>query len=198
VDRGAILKGHVNALWLARSTHRELDDCMSELAQWDSFYVIVGPAAEALIGLQLVVVYAHSRKTTTACRRSRRRVRDADRRSFRGALLLSALQRVPWQAITPAAALWGPIGLSGVAYALIVTRRMRAQTVYHPEFEDWLFYAVLPLAAYATLALSAFAAPLHTRQALFGVGTAALLLLFVGVHNTWDSVAYRVLGNKPQ
>jgi hypothetical protein len=29
---------------------------MSELAKWDSFYVIVGSAAGALIGLQFVVV----------------------------------------------------------------------------------------------------------------------------------------------
>jgi hypothetical protein len=28
---------------------------MSELAKWDSFYVIVGSAADALIGLQFVV-----------------------------------------------------------------------------------------------------------------------------------------------
>ena len=31
-------------------------DAMSELATWDSFYVIVGSAAGALIGLQFVVV----------------------------------------------------------------------------------------------------------------------------------------------
>jgi hypothetical protein len=69
---------------------------------------------------------------------------------------------------------------------------MRAQTIYQPEFEDWLFHFVLPLAAYAMLALSAVAAPAHTRQALFGVGGATLLLLFVGIHNAWDSVTYHV------
>jgi hypothetical protein len=48
------------------------------------------------------------------------------------------------------------------------------------------------LAAYAILALSAFAVPFHSREALFGVGSAALLLLFVGIHNAWDSVFYHV------
>ena len=47
------------------------------------------------------------------------------------------------------------------------------------------------------LALSAFAAASHTREALFGVGAAALLLLFVGIHNAWDSVVYHVFINKP-
>jgi hypothetical protein len=48
------------------------------------------------------------------------------------------------------------------------------------------------------LALSPFAAPSHTREALFGVGAAALLLLFIGIHNTWDAVTYHVFVNKGQ
>ena len=82
--------------------------------------------------------------------------------------------------------------MSGVTYTVIVARRMRSQTAYQPEFEDWLFHAILPLLAYATLAVSASSAPLQTRDALFGVGAAALVLLFVGIHNAWDSVAYQV------
>ena len=35
----------------------------------------------------------------------------------------------------------------------------------------------------------------HTREALFGVGAAALLLLFIGIHNAWDAVAYHVFVN---
>ena len=74
---------------------------------------------------------------------------------------------------------------------------MRVQTTYQPEFEDWLFHALLPLVAYAMLAVSAFAAPSHLSEALFGVGAAALLLLFIGIHNALDAVAYHVLVNKP-
>jgi len=59
-----------------------------------------------------------------------------------------------------------------------------------------LFHVLLPLAAYAILALSAVAAPSHTREALFGVGAAALLLLFIGIHNAWDSVVYHVFVNR--
>ena len=33
---------------------------------------------------------------------------------------------------------------------------------------------------------------LYTREALFGVGGATLLLLFIAIHNSWDSVAYHV------
>jgi hypothetical protein len=30
----------------------------------------------------------------------------------------------------------------------------------------------------------------------YGVGTAALLLLFIGIHNAWDAVVYDVFVNK--
>jgi hypothetical protein len=46
--------------------------------------------------------------------------------------------------------------------------------------------------AYALLALCAVGALLHERGALFGVGAASLLLLFGGIHNAWDTVAYYV------
>jgi hypothetical protein len=165
---------------------------MSELATWDSFYVIVGSAAGALIGLQFVVV-------TLIAERPELRVAEAGAAfvtptivHFGSVLLLSALLRVPWRSIVPAAALWALMGFSGVAYAVTVARRMRKQGVYQPEFEDWLFHVLLPLVAYALLIPTSFAATSHTREALFGVGAAALLLLFIGIHNAWDSIAYHV------
>jgi hypothetical protein len=68
----------------------------------------------------------------------------------------------------------------------------QVQTVYRPVFEDWLFHMLLPFVAYAMLAGSAFAARTHARPALFLVGAAALLLLFVGIHNAWDTVTHLV------
>ena len=163
---------------------------MSDLAQWESFYVIIGSAAGALIGLQFVVLTLLADRPPTLAAGAAFATPNIVH--FGSALLLSALLRVPWQTITIAAALWGLLGFSGVMYAVIVARRMRVQTAYQPEFEDWLFHLLLPLASYAILALSALAAPSHTHEALFGVGAAALLLLFIGIHNAWDSIAYHV------
>jgi hypothetical protein len=167
---------------------------MTELAGWDSFYVIVGSSAGALIGLQFVVLTLIADRPPTLAAGSAFATPTIVH--FGAALLLSALLRVPWQTISIASALWGLMGLGGIIYVIIVARRMRVQTFYSPEFEDWFFYALLPLAAYAVLVLSTFAAPLHTREALFGVGAAALTLLFIGIHNSWDSVAYHVFVNK--
>jgi hypothetical protein len=43
--------------------------------------------------------------------------------------------------------------------------------------------------------VSQLAARAHTRGALFGVGASTLLLLLVGIHNTWDAIAYHVFVN---
>jgi hypothetical protein len=55
---------------------------------------------------------------------------------------------------------------------------------------------VLPLTAYLLLAISAFMMPAYLHKALFGIGSMSLLLLFIGIHNAWDNVAYHVLVSK--
>jgi hypothetical protein len=167
--------------------------------EWESFYVIVGSSAGALIGLQFVVITLIAEVPI---------VRDVKRASsafatptivhFGAVLLLSAVVSAPWHGIAAAAILWGLLGLVGVIYVLIVARRMRVQEAYSPQFEDRLFHVLLPFAAYATLAGSALAARSNVGGALFGVGAAALLLLFIGIHNAWDGVTYHVFVQRGQ
>ncbi len=170
---------------------------MSELAKWDSFYVIIGSAAAALIGLQFVVITLLAERPPADAEAAGAAFASPTIVHFGVALFLSALLQAPWQTITIAAVVSGILGFGGVAYTMIVARRMRKQAAYKPEFEDWLFHVVLPLTAYAILALSSFAASSHTREALFGIGGAALLLLFTSIHNAWDNVAYHVLVDLP-
>jgi hypothetical protein len=168
---------------------------MPAFAEWESFYVIVGTAAAALIGLQFVVMTLIAERPQIASPEAGAAFASPTVVHFSTVLLLSALVRVPWSAIAQLAALCGLVGLAGMAYAVIVVRRMRTQSTYKPDFEDWLFHSVLPLAAYVLLALSALAALRHAHEAMFGVGAAALLLLFIAIHNTWDTVAYHVFVN---
>ncbi len=170
---------------------------MSPLNGWANFYVIVGSSAGALIGLQFVVMTLIAGRSVA---RGEAQAGDAFSTPsvvhFGVVLLLSALLSAPWDGVGAVAIVWGLVGLSGIAYSVIVGRRMRAQTVYKPVFEDWLCHVLLPLAAYAILAGSAFAARSYTRTALFLVGAAALLLLFVGIHNAWDTVTHLVFVEK--
>lgn len=166
---------------------------MPELAKWDTFYVIVGSAAGALIGLQFVVLTLIAERPPVDAAGVGAAFGSPTIVHFGAVLFLSAMLRAPWQAITIPCIVWGLLGGCGAVYSANVARRMRKQAAYQPVFEDWLFHVALPLAAYAMLALSSFAAPSHERAALFCVGGAALLLLYIGIHNAWDSVSYHVL-----
>ena len=166
---------------------------MSVLAGWENFYVIVGSSAGALIGLQFVVMTLIADRPTVAGQaQAGGAFATPNIVHFGSVLLLSGIISAPWDRVTPAAILWGVMGIAGIAYQGIVLRRMRAQGIYRPEFEDWLFYGLLPFVAYATLAASAYAIRSGAKQAMFGVGAAALLLLFVGIHNAWDAVTYHI------
>lgn len=171
---------------------------MTALAGWENFYVIVGSSAGALIGLQFVVLTLIANMPVV---RGQEQAGAAFATPtiihFGAVLLLAAILSAPWRGIEGAAVLWGLVGLSGIVYEMVVTRRMRAQSVYTPEFEDWLFHVLLPFAAYVTLAVSACATRLNVGGALFGIGAAALLLLFIGIHNAWDAVTYDVFVKRP-
>jgi hypothetical protein len=168
---------------------------MSELGQWDSFYVIVGSAAGALIGLQFVVMTLIAARPRSGAPEAGAAFASPTVIHFSTVLLLSAVLRAPWHSFTSVAVFWSLVGFCGVLYAAIVIRRMRSQRAYAPVFEDWLFHAVLPAAAYLILAASGFAGPPRAHAALFAVGAATLLLLFSGIHNAWDAVAYHVYVN---
>jgi hypothetical protein len=164
---------------------------MSALAGWENFYVIIGSSAGALIGLQFVALSLISPRAQPD-ERAGRAFSTPTIIHFAAVLALSALLSAPWHAIAVVAALWGLAGLGGTVYSVNVLRRIRAQTAYKPELEDWLFHVLLPMGAYVTLGVSAIAARLHAREALFGAGAAAVLLLFTGIHNAWDAVTYHV------
>src|SRR3954453_16661273 len=166
---------------------------MTALDGGGNFYVIVGSSAGALIGLQFVVMTLVAGMPIT---RGDAQAGDTFTTPtvvhFAAVLLLSAVGSAPWDGIAAVAVLWGLVGLGGIVYVVLVARRLRRQTAYRAVFEDRLFHVLLPFTAYAILAASACAAWSHPRPALFLAGAAALLLLFVGIHNAWDIVTYLV------
>ena len=166
---------------------------MTPLAGWQNFYVIAGSSAGALIGLQFVVLsLLTSLPKAPTDAGAGRAFATPTIVHFATVLGLSAFLCAPWQSAGYAAIFWGVVGVCGIVYAAIVTWRMRAQSAYQPEFEDWLFHALLPFAAYLALAASAYAARYYVREALFAVAAAVMLLLFVGIHNAWDAITYHV------
>jgi hypothetical protein len=166
---------------------------MPGFEEWESFYVIVGAAAGALIGLQFVVMTLLADKPRLATPEAGAAFATPNVVHFSAALLLSCLMRVPWHGIEPAARAWGVVGFAGLIYLVIVIRRMRSQHSYKPDREDWAYHVVLPLVAYALLLASALTVRSHVEEAEMAVAAATLLQLFIGVHNSWDTIVYHVL-----
>src|ERR687883_1036629 len=115
---------------------------MTALTEWGNFYVIVGSSAGALIGLQFVVItLIAGRPVDRGAAQASEAFTTPSVVHFGVVLLLSAVVSAPWDGLGVVAILWGLVGLSGIVYAAVVARRLRAQTAYRPVFEDWLFHA---------------------------------------------------------
>jgi hypothetical protein len=166
-------------------------DSMTALTEWQNFYMIAGSSAGALIGLQFVVLTLVASLSHTQTEGGAAFVTPTIVH-FGTVLLLAGVMSAPWQSMEPVTALWCVMGFAGAIYTGINAQRLRRQTVYTPQFEDWLFHAALPTLAYLMLIGSAVAEPSHPRAGMFGVGAAALQLLFIGIHNAWDTVTYHV------
>jgi hypothetical protein len=165
------------------------DPVSSPLSSWESFYVIVGSSGAALTGLQFVVIALIAelpRQNSAAI--------DAYGTPtvvhFGVALLVSAIISAPWPGLWPVGALLGIVGACGVGYVAIVFRRARSQSEYRPVFEDWLFHNILPFVAYAGVAVAGTLLTSHPVGSLFGIGAMTLLMLYIGIHNAWDTVMY--------
>jgi hypothetical protein len=173
---------------------------ISPFAGWESFYVIMGSSAAALTGLQFVVIVLGAEIRMEGTVYTTRAFGTPTIVHFCAVLLNSAILSAPWRDLSSAALAIAGFGMAGIVYTLLVLRHARRQTVYTPVLEDWIWHTVLPLLSYAALLISGIFLSRDREHCLFVIGAAALLLLFVGIHNAWDAVTYVALirGKKPE
>jgi hypothetical protein len=166
---------------------------MDSLAHWENFYVIIGSSAGALTGLQFVVIALIAEGRTPGSMREIRAFGTPTIVHFCASLLISAIMSSPWHTLSSAGSVLAVGGAVGVIYAVQVIRHARLTTGYKPDAEDWIWYVVSPLVLYSAWTASAVLLASGHATALFGIAAVALLLLFLGIHNAWDSVTYIAL-----
>ena len=166
------------------------------LARWESFYVIVGSSAGGLTGLMFVVVALVKESSLPRNPDSIDAFGTPNVIHFVAVLLLAAVLSAPWERLRDPAHVVGATALAGIVYLIIVLRRMLRQSGYKPVLEDWVWHQILPMIGYAMLFVGAAGMSHDQNWALFTIGAVALLLLFVGIHNAWDTVAYVVSRDK--
>lgn len=163
---------------------------LSPLARWENFYVIVGSSGGALTGLQFVVIALVAEAQAASSMLEIRAFGSPTVMHFCGALLISAIETAPWPELFRVAVALGVCGAAGVIYSISTIRHARRQTSYQPDAADWAWYAGLPLLTYLALVVAAILLPRSPVTAQFVVAATALLLLFIGIHNSWDTVTY--------
>ncbi len=168
-------------------------DAHAALRVWESFYVILGSSGAALTGLQFVVIALVAETEVRTGTREIDAFGTPTIVHFCTVLLLSAILSAPWTALSSVALALGAIGLSGVGYIAIIIRRARASTRYRPVLEDWLWHVVFPLVSHAALVAAAVALYRNHVGSLYVVATVCMVLLFIGIHNAWDTVVYIAL-----
>jgi hypothetical protein len=166
---------------------------ISPFVAWENFYVIVGSSAAALTGLQFVVIVLGAERHIGANENTTRAFGTPTIVHFCAVLLNSAILSAPWHRLYSAAVAIAGFGLVGAVYTLLVVRHARRQKDYVPVLEDWIWHTIIPALAYLGFFISGILLPGHPAPSLFVIGTAALLLLFVGIHNAWDAVTYIAL-----
>ena len=166
---------------------------MSALARWANFYVIVGSSAGALTGLQFVVIALVAEARIVGSMRTIRAFATPTVVDFCVALLISAVMSAPWRSINDPAVCLGLCGALGFTYSLNVVGHARKQTSYTPDNEDWTWYAVVPVIAYALLLGAAILMVFRPASSLLLIAATSLLFLFLGIRNAWDTVTYVAL-----
>jgi hypothetical protein len=165
----------------------------SALSAWESFYVIVGSSAAALTGLTFVVITLAAERRHPQTARGIAAFGTPTVVHFSAAFLVAAVFSAPWDAVSSATSVVGVMGLLGIAYTFVVVRRARSQTMYTPVLEDWVWHGLGPLVAYVTFAVSAFTGSGDSPTAEFAIAAGVLLLVFIGIHNSWDAVTWNAM-----
>ena len=165
----------------------------SILSAWESFYVIIGSSAAALIGLQFVASVLGAELRVVGGEGVTRAFGTPNIVHFGAVLLIAAFLSAPWPAAAGPAFVLGAFGVAGSVYMLLVARHARRQTVYKPVLEDWIWHTIVPLTAYGSMLASAILLSRAPEETLFAVAASASLLLCTGIHNAWDSLNYIAL-----
>jgi hypothetical protein len=167
----------------------------TNLAAWANFYLVTASAAAALTGLQFIVQTLMASETL-------RGFAGRDPESgvatfatptvvhFSLAMVSSAMLCAPWPNWGALEVTLGAVMLGALGYLAIIFRRARRQKVYKTTAYDWVWYLTFPTIAYAVMLVAVLAGPERGAWPPFLMAAGVLLLLCVGIHNSWDTVTY--------
>jgi hypothetical protein len=177
-----------------------MNDSPAVLTAWQGYYTIIGSAGGALIGLQFVVIALIANVRLKPNASTLAAFGTPTVLHFAGALVVAAVMCAPWPALSDLSYPLAFLGVVGLGYGAMALHHLMHQDDYSPDWEDWLWFVILPVIGYVTLILAALLLTMNPHAALFAVAGVTLGLLLIGIHNAWDSVTHLIVnyGDSPQ
>lgn len=163
------------------------------LQAWETFYLVVGTSAGALVGVMFIVATLTAEIAVDQINRGTIIYQNPTVFHFGVIVGVSAMALVPEHLLPVVAVLTGVAGLAGLVYAAVTLRRMsEPYEFYKATHADRLFFSALPAVSYLLMiggAVAVFWAP-EVAAEIIGAGT--LLLLLVSIRNAWDVASFAV------
>jgi hypothetical protein len=162
--------------------------------EWETYFLMVGSSAAALIGLLFVVVTLAGEAAT------REPAQPADPAVERGArtfvsptvfhfsviVVICAVALIPHFSPHAMAAVAAIAGLFGLAYTAVVLSRLLGRRINVPHWTDPIYYGALPAIVYLWIVLSCIFVWSGSERGAYGIAIGTLGLLLVGIRDAWD------------
>lgn len=158
---------------------------------WQDYYLLIGTAAAALIGLLFVVVTLTTGRELSSIERGQKLYMSPILFHLGGILLLSGLGLSP--VVTPElfGAASGLVALIGFVACVRIARGIHYVPVADTKVYDMWWYGIIPAGAYLLLlAASAALARWPTEWTLTAVAAMLMAQLLISIHSVWDLVTY--------
>jgi hypothetical protein len=153
---------------------------------WETYYLMVGSSAGALIGLVFVVITLSGEIDPARAGIAQRTFMSPTIFHFVTVMIISCaavvttLPPAAMAAVIAAPAVVGAAN-SGVAFATLASGRLDAT-----HWTDYLFYGVLPAIGHAWLVAAAWMVWQEATFAEYAVAIGAMGLLLLGIRDAWD------------
>jgi hypothetical protein len=160
---------------------------------WHDFYVLLGTASATLVGLMFVTATIGANLFTEANREAMRAFLSPTVVHFTAVLLVCVVMIIPMRHWTTLAIF---LAIGAVA-CLVHSARVWVQLFVRREFKvdmvDRLFYALIPVAGYVLVLVSAGLMFLERALGLMMLAAGLITLLVVGIRNAWDMTTFIVI-----
>jgi hypothetical protein len=163
------------------------------LAQWRDFYTLLGAASATLVGLLFVAASVGSGSFSGARRAASRVFLSASVVHFSSLLAASLIVMVPglgWRSFGAMIVACGVVGLG--YYGLTWRDMLRDGLRTRIDWDDQVWYAVMPVLGYLCEAASGVALITRWHLACDALAASLGLLLIIGLHNAWDITLWSI------